>query len=308
MLKSPPKNRPKSHAHWSARAKTFWEQRQRRAPEGALTGYLLDESPPGIGEHRFEGEWRELKSWLDRAGLARERCLDLGCGTGIWLKALAGEFGHVEGWDYAPAMLKASRLTLNKAGIKSATLRCGQITQRRGSKVFDLIFVGGVLMYTPEEALGPLLKSLARLCKPGGMLVLRESTFEGETWLREGEPLRGGLLASPGQKPDLDYVAVYRSAVKLEQGLSEAGFSVQLRRPNRHYKLSDLTEDWLRRLNWLCAGKLGSSGAMAESAAAWIYRLRLFTLYPEYFLRRWKLRNEWLICRLNQKKSQAPKT
>jgi len=41
---------------WSRRAKNFWNRRQLRSPKGAMTGYLLDESPPVLGERRFEGE------------------------------------------------------------------------------------------------------------------------------------------------------------------------------------------------------------------------------------------------------------
>src|SRR5437764_152586 len=102
-------------AHWlmpnsspnptfARRAKAFWNERQKRAGLGGPSGYLLDESPACIGRHRFEGEWAELKAVLDDDRVARGSCLDVGCGSGLWLEALAGEFKRAEGWDYAPSM------------------------------------------------------------------------------------------------------------------------------------------------------------------------------------------------------------
>ena len=286
---------------WSRRAQAFWQQRQQKATPGALTGYLLDESPASIGAQRFQGEWGQALGFLAASGIARGRCLDVGCGTGIWMRALAHEFKAVEGWDYAPAMVKAARRNLADAGVRNATLHVGSVTQRRGRAVFDLIFVGGVLMYTPPSELGALLKGLARLLKPGGLLILRESTTEGGTWMRQGDPLRTGLLAGGGHS-DLDYVAVYRSRAALEAALLQAGLQVQAVRPNLHYKISDLTEDWLRRLDRLLGGGIRRHPAWASRSARWIYRLRWLLHDPEIFVRHrlgfrpWKLENHWFLA------------
>jgi SAM-dependent methyltransferase len=226
----------------------------------------------------------------------------VGCGTGAWLKALAGEFEQAEGWDYAPAMIKASRQTLKEAGVGRAVLQCGQITRRKGRQVFDLIFVGGVLMYTRDQDLGPLLAALARLLKPDGLLVLRESTCKGATWIREGEALRPGLLAQFSGSAEPDYVAVYRSPETLLASLEAAGLAVEAVRPNLNYKLSDLSEDWLRRLDTMTGAKLRQDAELAASLAKWIYRARFVLLYPEYFVRHslglwpWKLENHWFVC------------
>ena len=284
---------------WAQRAQKFWEQRQRLAKPGALTGYLQDESPACIGQRRFEGEWAAVQGLLAGHDLRRARCLDVGCGTGLWLKAFAGQFAHVEGWDYAPAMIKASRQTL--AGVRNAKLHVGQVTRRPGRAVFDVIFVGGVLMYTPDEALGPLLKALRRLLKPNGLLILRESTFKGPTWSRVGEPLQPGFLATPAQLAGQDYVAIYRSAEALAEAASTAGFQLLALRPNSSYKLSDLTEAWLRRLDPVLG--LRGKAARAEKTARWVYRLRYLLLYPEYFVRRWKLANHWFLLTSSKRKA-----
>ena len=294
----------RSKSSWTQRAQAFWDARQRLAAPGALTGYLQDESPLCIGQRRFDGEWVQVKTWIDQRGLARGRCLDLGCGTGIWLKALAQEFKQVEGWDFAPAMIKASRQTFKDAGLRAPTLKIGQIKRRQERHVFDLIFVGGVLMYTPDAELGPMLKALARLLKPGGLLILRESTCRGETWLREGAPLRRGFLAKAGSTKEVDYVAVYRSVKTLTRWVADAGFKVAAIEANRNYKLSDMTEDWLRRFDLLLLGKVRKNAQVTESLARWIYRFRFLLLYPEYILRHylglwpWKLDNHWFLLNL----------
>ena len=148
--------------NWSKRAQDFWEQRQKKAAPGGLTGYLLDQAPESVGRHRFQGEWADLRHFLASEAVRRDRCLDVGCGTGEWLAALAGEFKRVEGWDTAPSMIKASRRSLAKKGLRNATLKLGPVTRRPGEAVFDLIFVGGVLMYTPDTELGGLLKKIGR--------------------------------------------------------------------------------------------------------------------------------------------------
>ena len=291
-----------SPSTWTRKARQFWEQRQRRAPQGSLTGYLLDESPPSIGARRFEGEWAQCKAWLGAMPGPKERCLDLGCGTGAWLEALAREFKHAEGWDYAPAMVQASRRRLKARGIRNASLQVGQITRRKGKAAFDFIFVGGVLMYCPDAELPALLRSLARLLRPGGLLLLRESTCQGETWLREKSPLRPGLLAVPAGGAE-DYVAIYRSEATLRSALAAAGLETIQVSPNRHYKFSDLCEDWLRRLDALSGGRIRSRPARAEAAARAIYALRFLLCYPEYFVRQglgifpWKLENKWFLAK-----------
>lgn len=301
MLKS-----PSNTDSFSRRAQRFWQQRQRRAGALGYSGYLLDESPQAIGQQRFRGEWRDLQAWLRRRPVARGRCLDLGCGTGVWLQALAGEFQEAEGWDYAPAMVTASRQRLKRAGIRNAKVRLGSLSTRKGKAVFDLIFVGGVLMYTPDAQLKPLLLSLRRLLKPGGALLLRETTLASGTWSRQGLPLRPGLLAQPhATDPDADYVAIYRSPAALQLALRAAGLQVLAQRPNRHYKLSDLTEDWLRRLDFLVSGRLRGNAAWAERAAAWIHGARWLLLYPEYFLRPWKLQNHWFYCVQDPRRSST---
>ncbi len=289
-------------AVWSRKAKAFWEARQNRSGPGRLTGYLLDESPPSIGRHRFEGEWGRVKRWLQVRVPQRQRCLDVGCGTGVWLSRFAGEFGSVEGWDFSPAMARACRGTIRSGGIGNAKVFCGQVSERKGSSVFDFIFVGGVLMYTPDPELELLLGALARLLKPGGLLLLRETTCRDGLWMREGSPLRPGLLAGPGHADGPDYVAVYREKRRLCARLEAAGLRVAEVLPNRHYKLSDLVEDRLRSLDRLSGARLKGDAARAEMAAEWIQRTRLLSLYPEYFVRQvlgwrpWRLENDWFLC------------
>lgn len=290
-----PRRSSRAAHRFEARARAFWEARQKAAPSAGFSGYLLDESPPGIGQRRFAGEWADVQSLLP-TDLGRAQCLDLGCGTGLWAQALAGCFAQVEAWDYAPAMARAARLRLRQAGLRNARVRSGRIETRPGRAVFDLIFVGGVLMYCPEASLPRLLRSLRRLLKPGGSLVLRESCSRDQGWVREGRALRPGLLART-EGPDADYVAVYRSAGALRTALQSAGFCVQRERSNRHYKFSDLTEDWLRRFDRLSGGRLKRNAAASEKAAACIHALRWALLCPEYALRRWPLMNRWFVCK-----------
>lgn len=257
------------------RAQTFWQSRQQAAGDPGYSGYLLDESPAFLGQRRFEGEWSDFVA-LSPKGRA---CLDLGCGTGLWLPALARRFERVEGWDYAPSMVAAARRRLKGLGLANARVRLGDIRQRQGRALFDCIFVGGVIMYTHPAELPSLLAALKRLLKPGGRLILRESTRPEGDLIREGQALRPGLLAK--RKAPEDYVAIYRSPQSLRAALALAGFSILKEAPNRHYHFSELMEEQLRRL---------------PLSPPQLWAWRWLTLWPLYLLRRPPLRNRWFVC------------
>jgi 2,3-bisphosphoglycerate-independent phosphoglycerate mutase len=279
----------------------FWDQARRRADSHQQTGYLQDEWPAELGQRRFEGEWRTVSRWLDEFHVANGACLDVGCGVGIWLELLAGRFTDAHGIDLSREMVTSAAARAKRLGLDNVRVERRSVTDLTGEATYDLIFVGGVFTYLNDDEIDGMAARLAALLRPGGLLILRESTTTGETWYRD-TPLSPGLFARPGERRP-PYHAIYRNPGAYRDLVRHRGFELLRCRPNRDYKMADLAEGWLRAANRLTRGRLARRPASAERAARALYRLRHLTLLPQYHVlrafagRAWKVDNWWYVCR-----------
>ncbi|HVV86485.1 MAG TPA: class I SAM-dependent methyltransferase [Kofleriaceae bacterium] len=277
----------------------FWNQTRRAADEEQQTGYLQDEWPAALAANRLEGEWHDVRRWLDERGVTGGACLDVGCGVGVWLERLARRFDHVHGIDLSSEMVASARARVERLGLANATVAVQCVTDLPADARYDVVFVGGVLMYLDDRVVAETVARLATMLRPGGLLILRESTSPA-TWYRD-QPLAPGLFAAPGA-PRPPYYAIYRTPESYRAMAEQHGLAVRRWQANRHYKLADLTETWLRFLDRVTFGRLARSRAGAERAARWVHRLRVVTLLPAYHLirlvapRTWRLNNYWYLC------------
>jgi ubiquinone/menaquinone biosynthesis C-methylase UbiE len=113
--------------------------------------------------------YRERLAQLDMS-LENKMVLDVGCGAGQWLMLCAeARPARLIGGDYSRGMLRAAM----EAGVRDRGIRlfCGDamtIPLRTGR--FDLVICALVLPYVPSDQ--RLVRELARVCKPGGRLLL----------------------------------------------------------------------------------------------------------------------------------------
>jgi SAM-dependent methyltransferase len=144
------------------------------------------------------------------------RGLDAGCGIGLQCRLLAeevGPAGHVTGLDISAEMLEHGKVLVKKAGLSE------QISFREGDiaslpfedNAFDWVWSSDCVGYGPGEPL-PLLKELARVVKPGGIVAIAAWSSEG---LLPGYPrLEARLEATSaglapfvdGKKPGLHFL------------------------------------------------------------------------------------------------------
>lgn len=115
--------------------------------------------------------------------------LDVGCGTGRALPALAaavGPTGRAIGFDLTPDMLVAAR-DAGRGG-------CGPLIladARRlpiGDAAADVVFAAGLIQHLPDPADG--LTELARVTRPGGRLVLFHPSGRAALAARHGRTVR----------------------------------------------------------------------------------------------------------------------
>lgn len=152
-----------------------------------------------------------------------ERVLELGCGTGAFLPALArvvGPGGAVVGVDHAAGFLAEARRRVEAAGV-------GDRVELEAADALALSFPDGgfdaahcerVLMHLddPEAA----LRELRRVLRPGGRVVVAEPDSAGIRMDHPDDPEAMALIAAR----DLDGVRQPAMGLELNRRLARAGF------------------------------------------------------------------------------------
>jgi SAM-dependent methyltransferase len=122
------------------------------------------------GHWWFQGKRLVLESLLARAGGARGRLLDVGCGTGGVLAALAAR-ATVVGLDYSDLALRYCR----SKGLASV-VRGSAVALPFAAGTFDLCVMMDVLEHLDEE--GALLADTRRVLRPGGAALISVPAFQ----------------------------------------------------------------------------------------------------------------------------------
>ncbi len=118
----------------------------------------------------YQNYWNRSILSLVKNGYRREhRILELGCGTGTFLKELLGNYRSIYGIDISIDMLK--QINLQKDTLKGVIVGDGMKTPF-GNSVFDIIVCRGVLHHLPDIS-GAIIE-LHRLLKTGGSLIFSE--------------------------------------------------------------------------------------------------------------------------------------
>jgi SAM-dependent methyltransferase len=141
-------------------------------------------------DQRFGDDLPAYAQAVDAAGLRLgDLALDVGCGTGRALPALAdavGPGGRVIGFDLTPDMLAAARAA-GRGG-------CGPLVLADARRlplapaVADAVFAAGLVQHLPDPAAG--LVELARVTRPGGRLVIFHPSGRAALAARHGRTVR----------------------------------------------------------------------------------------------------------------------
>src|ERR1035437_2916590 len=126
-------------------------------------------------DHFYDLAFQEILRRLQPA--ADSKILDAGCGYCYHTVRLARSGAKITAVDFSEIALAAARETVDRAGIKDqVTLRQADLTSLPFDDAsFDYVVSWGVLMHIPR--LEKALSELARVLKPGGVLVLSENNM-----------------------------------------------------------------------------------------------------------------------------------
>jgi SAM-dependent methyltransferase len=183
--------------------------------------------PVSAGKFRFRAESRivrRLTRNLDPNGVT----LDLGCGIGHWAEQFAHDFSRVVAVEGSRKLYQA--LKERCATYPNVRPVLSNVLSFELDGKYDLVFLGGLLMYLDESDAIALLQRLAPCLAPGGIILCRESTVRGETVTRNG-----------------DYSVVYRSVPVYKDLFKRCGLIVRHVERNEPYVLMQMACELIKK-------------------------------------------------------------
>lgn len=137
----------------------------------------------------FLGGPRALRRFVDEFVRPSDgvTLLDAGCGTGSFLDYLPDRVSYV-GFDINPAYINAARLRYGHRGVFLCA-RAGEEPREIQENCFDLVVAVSLLHHLGDDEAHQLLRTTARVLRPGGAFVSIDGT------LHPDQPLIARVLA-----------------------------------------------------------------------------------------------------------------
>ncbi|MFH9070728.1 class I SAM-dependent methyltransferase [Streptomyces alboflavus] len=139
------------------------------------------------------------------------RILDVGCGPGTITADLAALVpdGHVTAVDHAPGILDQARATAADRGLDNVSFGVADVhALDHADDTFDVVHAHQVLQHVGDPVRA--LREMRRVCRPGGIVAVRDSDYEAMTW----HPHVAGLD---------DWLDLYRRVARAGGGEPDAG-------------------------------------------------------------------------------------
>lgn len=199
------------------------------ADPSILGPYMMDGFgfPASAGRFRFHAECRIVDRLIHGANPGG--CvLDLGSGIGFWTEYFAQRFSRVVSVEASRPLYDA--LAARCAPHSNVKTVHGDVLLFEPEEQYDVIFLGGLLMYLNEEDVVSLFGKMLPSLPPGGIVVCRETT------------VRHGITTRQG-----NYQAVYRSVADYERIFAACELSVLRERTNAPYVLLQMGCEFVKK-------------------------------------------------------------
>ena len=140
---------------------------------------------------------------------ATDVLLDVGSGPGSITADLAGHVAHVVGLDPAPAAVAAAQELVRSRGLTNARVEVGDVYALDApDATYDVVHAHQVLQHLADPVAA--LREMGRVCRPGGLVAVRDADYATMTWFPES--------------PALDrWLALYEAIARRNGGEPDAG-------------------------------------------------------------------------------------
>ena len=123
--------------------------------------------------------------------------LEVACGIGWWTSLLAQAGREVIAFDYGPRMLAQCRERLARNDVNAALVRASAYAFPFAERAVDGCLMGFFFSHVPHEDVSPLLSAVGQTVRPGGEVLIIDSSLPSldgvETEVQQ-RPLRDGSL------------------------------------------------------------------------------------------------------------------
>ena len=163
-----------------------------------------------LRSHRWRTAENSCGYLLDRLKRG-QTILDVGCGPGTITVDLAARVwpGRVVGLDRSEAVLSAAHEAAAARAVDNIEFLAGNVYSiEMPDGTFDIVHAYQVLQHLSEPVAA--LREMARVCRPGGIIAVRDCDYAGFIWF----PLVEGLK---------DWLDLYRRAARANRGDPDAG-------------------------------------------------------------------------------------
>jgi hypothetical protein len=148
----------------------------RAAPEGGVALYALGN--PDLLRAATEEVVARMEGW----GLLGPgaRVLEIGCGIGRFVEALAPRVAEVSGLDISDGMVERARERCGGLGNVTLEVSSGRDLGGVGDRAVDLVLAADVFPYLVQAGLaGRHVEEAARVLGPGGHLLILNYSYRG---------------------------------------------------------------------------------------------------------------------------------
>ncbi len=127
-----------------------------------------------------------------------ESIVDIGCGTGLFLKYLRGQRGHtgpLVGVDFSAGIMEGIRAICQAEGLNIGFSVCDAETLCFSDSTVDAVSLQHMLSYVPD--MDRACKEAGRICKRGGSCVFTANAMRNYPHIRKYRELAAKLLGWP---------------------------------------------------------------------------------------------------------------
>ena len=166
-------------------------------------------------------------SWLslieEHAGIAGKKILDIGCGGGIYTKALASSgAAHVTGLDFSNEMLKGA--VRHCENLSNVTFQQGNAyNSGLPDNTFDIILERALIHHLHD--LDSCFQEAKRILKPGGIFIIQDRTPEDCLLPGDEHHIRGYFFEKYPKLIDMERSRRHE-AVEVQKSLDSNGFVI----------------------------------------------------------------------------------